>query len=398
MASEDKVVRVDKNIYRRGLHTYQVKLRDGLGGWINETFFDAKSDAAALSKARDFRDLKRVSKNRDPDFQRVANSELHKRSSEITFGQLLKRYKEELDTEKGGSATTLCRIDILQRSELAKVPAARLDGEAIRKWLKGLMKTVNRAGGVREEIGPASDSTKVRYQSLISHVYNTARKAWRMQISNPIESMVKFTNDPGRERRLMRGEHEYIMPALIGRTSRRNNELQLIYLLSLGTACREDETLSHDWADMDWEHHSLYISAKRAKSSMERSVPIFNQEAIDMLKEHWEAKGKPKHGPIFKTSQGSLIQAWKKSLARARRRYEGDCKAKKEKPSTEFLVDLTIHDLRHEATSRLFENPNLKDLEIMAIVGHSSLQTTKRYAHLRTKRMGARIMAGQRSG
>jgi integrase len=57
-------------------------------------------------------------------------------------------------------------------------------------------------------------------------------------------------------------------------------------------------------------------------------------------------------------------------------------------------MDLTIHDLRHEATSRLFENPNLKDLEIMAIVGHSSLQTTKRYAHLRTKRMGARIMAG----
>lgn len=395
MVEAEKVVRVEKNIYKRGLHTYQVKMRDGLGGWISETFFDVRSDAAALAKARDFRDLKRVSKNRDPDFQRIAGSDLKKRSAEITFGQLLQRYKEELDPKKGGSKTTESRIDILLRSELSRIPASRLDGEMIRKWLKGLQKTAPRAGGARVEIGPASDSTKVRYQSLISHVFNTARKAWRMQLENPVESMVKFSNDPGRERRLLPGEHEAILRALDEPSGGRTNpDLKLVYVMSLATACRENETLTHRWEDVDWEHHSIHIRASRTKTGTERTVPIFNRDAIDMLTARWIESDKPKHGRICSTTQSALIHGWRRMLARARKKYETECKARKEKPSDDFLMNLTIHDLRHEATSRLYENPNLKDLEIMAIVGHTTLQTTKRYAHLRTKRLGAKIMAG----
>lgn len=385
----------ERNIYSRGPHTYQVKMRDGLGGWISETFFDAHSDSAALQKARDFRDLKRISKNHDPDYQRIAASDLNKRTHEVTFGQLLKRYKEEITPDKADARTESLRIDVLLRSDLAKHPAARVDGEMIRKWLQSLRKTVNRANGVREDKGPVSDSTKVRYQSLISHVFNTARKSWRYQFGNPIEAMVKFTNNKGRERRLMKGEHEYILPALYGRTLRKNNELQLFYLLALGTACREDETLTHSWDDLDWQHHSFYIGAARTKIGLERSVPIFDQEAINMLKEYWICQGKPKHGRIFEMTQGGVIQAWNKALASARKSYEDDCKASKTVPSPGFLKDLNIHDLRHEAVSRLFENPELKDLEIMAIAGHTTLQTTRKYAHLRTKHLGSKIIAGR---
>lgn len=55
------------------------------------------------------------------------------------------------------------------------------------------------------------------------------------------------------------------------------------------------------------------------------------------------------------------------------------------------LEGLRFHDLRHEATSRLFEK-GFNPMEVSAITGHKTLQMLKRYTHLRAedqaKRMG----------
>ena len=45
------------------------------------------------------------------------------------------------------------------------------------------------------------------------------------------------------------------------------------------------------------------------------------------------------------------------------------------------LVDFRFHDLRHEATSRLFEK-GLSMMEVSLITGHKTLQMLKRYTHL----------------
>jgi integrase len=52
---------------------------------------------------------------------------------------------------------------------------------------------------------------------------------------------------------------------------------------------------------------------------------------------------------------------------------------------------LRRHDLRHEAVSRLFENTDLRDNEIMAISGHLSTEMLKRYSHLRWHRLASRL-------
>ncbi len=44
---------------------------------------------------------------------------------------------------------------------------------------------------------------------------------------------------------------------------------------------------------------------------------------------------------------------------------------------------LKFHDLRHEATSRLFERTQLSDTQIMKITGHKSQRMLMRYANLR---------------
>ena len=48
------------------------------------------------------------------------------------------------------------------------------------------------------------------------------------------------------------------------------------------------------------------------------------------------------------------------------------------------IEDLRLHDLRHEATSRLFEK-GLNPMQVAAITGHKTLQMLKRYTHLRAE-------------
>lgn len=60
------------------------------------------------------------------------------------------------------------------------------------------------------------------------------------------------------------------------------------------------------------------------------------------------------------------------------------------------IEDLRIHDLRHEATSRFFENTDLDVMEIKAITGHKTLQMLARYTHLRTSRLADRLAGVKR--
>jgi integrase len=54
------------------------------------------------------------------------------------------------------------------------------------------------------------------------------------------------------------------------------------------------------------------------------------------------------------------------------------------------LKDFRFHDLRHEAVSRFVE-AGFSDQEVSAISGHKSMQMLKRYTHLRTEDLVARI-------
>jgi integrase len=60
------------------------------------------------------------------------------------------------------------------------------------------------------------------------------------------------------------------------------------------------------------------------------------------------------------------------------------------------LEGIRFHDLRHEATSRFFENTDLDVMEVKAITGHKTLQMLARYTHLRTARLADRLGGAKR--
>jgi integrase len=54
------------------------------------------------------------------------------------------------------------------------------------------------------------------------------------------------------------------------------------------------------------------------------------------------------------------------------------------------IQDFRFHDLRHEATSRLFEK-DLNMMEVATITGHKTLQMLKRYTHLKAENLLEKI-------
>ena len=55
-----------------------------------------------------------------------------------------------------------------------------------------------------------------------------------------------------------------------------------------------------------------------------------------------------------------------------------------------MLVNLRFHDLRHEATSRLFEK-GLGIMEVASMTGHKSLAMLKRYTHIEAEKLALKL-------
>lgn len=53
--------------------------------------------------------------------------------------------------------------------------------------------------------------------------------------------------------------------------------------------------------------------------------------------------------------------------------------------------DLHYHDLRHEATSRLYEKTTLSDVQISKITGHKSINMLRRYSNIRGSDLADRL-------
>jgi len=54
------------------------------------------------------------------------------------------------------------------------------------------------------------------------------------------------------------------------------------------------------------------------------------------------------------------------------------------------IEDLRFHDLRHEATTRLFEK-GLNIMEVASITGHKDLRMLRRYTHLRAEDLARKL-------
>ncbi len=152
------------------------------------------------------------------------------------------------------------------------------------------------------------------------------------------------------------------------------DEWPLLIGFALETALRAQEQLLARWVDLNLPGRTLRIPAEHVKIRKERGIPL-SKRACEILE---EMKAKKKDGEQrifwqFPDNGQELAKAFKRLTHRA------------------GLVDFRWHDLRHEATSRLYEKGRLSDVQIAKITGHSSLDTLGGYYHLRPSELASQM-------
>ncbi|MHB8392370.1 MAG: site-specific integrase, partial [Acidobacteriaceae bacterium] len=228
-----------------------------------------------------------------------------------------------------------------------------------------------------EGVGPR---TLFAYLSTLSHLFSIARREWGMEsLGNPVEFVRKPTPPPGRVRRLVGKEEARLLSA----AKDYGGEIGPIITWAIETAMRRGEIAAMRWEHVDKKARVLLVP--ETKTGTPRRVPL-STAALAVLADL------PRRidGRVWSMRPDSISQAFERVVGAARAAYEQESKKARRKPDEKLLKDLRFHDLRHEATSRLFER-GLNPMEVAAITGHQTLQMLQRYTHLRAEDLVKRL-------
>lgn len=169
-----------------------------------------------------------------------------------------------------------------------------------------------------------------------------------------------------RDRRLLPGEEERLYSAGIDRGgyTYTEDDWRMLLGFALETALRQQELAFARWDDQRNDWSKLFIPKKNSKTKKDRYILLSPQarEIIEIQKSTCP-KGVKRIFHQFPNPK-AMCDSYMKLTARA------------------GIDDLTFHDLRHEATSRLCESGKMSLMEIMEMTGHDTMATFKGYVKL----------------
>jgi integrase len=274
----------------------------------------------------------------------------------ITLAEALERYAREVTRKKRSSRPEALKIEALKGHEIAKRALSTLRGSDF--------------SALRDELEDRdlSPNTIRLYLAPLSHLYTVARKEWGFEgMRNPLEDVAKpSTNGTARDRRLHEGELDRLLLAPDSPAW-----LPAIITLAVETAMRRSEIAGLNDGCID----RAIVRLALTKNGDARRVPL-SPEAIAAI------------GSLRGLGGGSLRMPAADAISRA---FHSAC-------ASTGIADLRFHDLRHEATSRLFES-GLSIAEVAAITGHKTWAMLKRYTHPRAEDLVKKLAArsGQKS-
>ncbi len=328
-------------------------------------------------------------------FEKKADAETWARDIENKMDRGIFEDRREAET-----TTLRTALERYEREVTSKKKAQRQEKNFIKHWLErrdfadkslASLKSSDFASFRDARLEIVSSQTVRHELKLIAHLYSVANKEWGITCDNPVRNIKMPAQSKSRERRLSAEEERYLLFAAENSgaidkdgKSRANQWIAPIIRFALATAMRQGEILMLTWKHIDKEKRTATLDD--TKNGERRVVPL-SPSALAVL----EALPRTLRGPVFSTTKEALVQSWKRAVKRAQRLYSEDCDASSTEADPDFLVDLTFHDLRHEATSRLFEGGKLGMMEIAKITGHKTLSMLQRYTHLDAADIAAKL-------
>lgn len=267
------------------------------------------------------------------------------------------------------------------RLALGKQPLEMLSAVAVSSWKAKRLK------------GGAAPQTVVHDLNQLSRLLGYAADEWGVAGAEEAQALVRKVAKPplpsGRSRRVAQAEIDFLLreadrvPPGGGRPAGRG--MKAIIILAAETSMRLSELIGLHWAEIDLVARTAHL--RKTKNGESRTVAL-TSVAVTALK---TMEGLRDDGRVFDWNRSdSFVNRFIGLVRRARVRYLAACKEEHTKPDPRCLTDLRFHDLRHEATSRLFEK-GLNIMEVASMTGHKSIQMLKRYTHVDAAKVAAKL-------
>ena len=236
---------------------------------------------------------------------------------------------------------------------------------------------VNKVIADRRKQG-VSEHTLVKDQACLMACLNQAVQDEILE-ENPLKKWKKLTKGIGGNEVIRylgqkdevedypKGERARFLEA-VANMDKRFKHTKYIVLLAYYTGMRRGEILNLQWDEVSLNTKTIHLKSDKTKSKKAHTVYL-SDKAVSILKE-WKEQQKVKSikNYVFfniETKQpfDSIKTAWNALCKRA------------------SIQDFRFHDLRHDFATRQIANGK-SIYEVSAMLGHSSVKVTERYAHL----------------
>ena len=272
-------------------------------------------------------------------------------SESTTLKECIERYLSEVTTRKKNGHPEELKLQQWIRRPIACRFMSAIRGRDVADVIKDM-----------ESEGKSKNTIRL-HLAVISHLFKVARTEWGMEsISNPVDAVRKPKLPQGRDRRLVGNEEDRLLDAC-----RADDNPSILYIVqfAIETAMRRSEICGLRWENIDLSRKVALLPD--TKNGTVRRVPL-SSVALEVLR----ALPRRLDGLVWDVKADTVTRSFKRAC-----RCAG-------------ITGLTFHDLRYEATSRLFEK-GFNPMEVSTITGHKTLQMLKRYTHLRAEDLAKRM-------
>lgn len=204
---------------------------------------------------------------------------------------------------------------------MSKIKLAALGPSDLAEWRDRRLKVVS-PGSVRRE------------WNLLNHAINIAIREWEWLQKNPLKNLTRPAPPPSRDRKIAQEEINEIIYAAGTDYTSKISRVGAAFLFAIETGMRAGEIAGLEAKHVDLDSKVAHLT--KTKNGTARDVPL-SGKAVAILKEVGE----------FNLTSEQISSLFRKIKGRT------------------LIKDLTFHDTRHEAITRLSKKLDVLDLARM---------------------------------
>jgi integrase len=267
-----------------------------------------------------------------------------------TLGDAFNRYAREETIKKRGVKWENLRLEGFQRHAISQKLIVEITASDFALWRDERLK----------QISPSSVN---REMTIMSAVMTVARREWGWILHNPLSDVRKPSAPPPRDRRISEAEIAKLIESSGGDLKTATGRSIQAFRFAIETAMRAGEIVGLTAETVDFD--TRVATLPKTKNGTMRQVPL-SSKAIELLKE-------------LPTTDGSLFALKSAQLDALFRRVRDRAK----------IENLTFHDSRHEAITRLSSKFDV--LSLARIAGHKDIKMLMIYYNETAEELAKRL-------